>query len=145
MNAISLISNTTAGAADPTADTAQRLPTKTLGQNDFLQLLVKQFTLQDPLNPKKDTDFIAQMATFSSLEQTKAMQTDLAALRSQQQVMQASSLLGRTVGIQVDAQTTASGVVSAVQVEAGTPRVVVNGQVYDLDQILTITPASTGA
>jgi flagellar basal-body rod modification protein FlgD len=40
-----------------------------LGKDDFLKLLITQVQNQDPLNPTTDTDFIAQMAQFSALEQ----------------------------------------------------------------------------
>lgn len=43
--------------------------TKELGKNDFLNLLITQLKNQDPLNPMKDTEFIAQLATFSTVEQ----------------------------------------------------------------------------
>ena len=118
----------------------ERIPIQTLGQNDFLKLLVTQMTSQDPMNPQKDTDFIAQMAQFSTLEQSKTMQTDIAGLRSQQQFLQANALLGHTVGLQVNADTLATGMVSAVNIVAGTPKIVVAGTAYDLSQVLTITP-----
>ena len=120
--------------------TQERLPTQVLGQNDFLKLLVAQMTSQDPLSPQKDTEFIAQMASFTSLEQAKTMSADMAQMRGDQQILQANSLLGRTVTIKADGATTVAGQVSAVQIGAGKPMVVVNGQSYDLSQVLTITP-----
>jgi len=124
--------------AGSNANTVDRIPVRTLGQNDFLKLLVTQMTSQDPLNPQKDTDFIAQMAQFSSLEQTKTMSTDIAQLRTQQQFLQASAMLGQAVSLQVDKDTTAQGIVSAVQIEAGTPQLMVGGQAFALSQVLSV-------
>ena len=115
---------------DPPTDTDARIPQRTLGQDDFLKLLVAQMTQQDPLNPKADIDFIAQMAQFSSLEQARSMQNGLATL-------QANSLLGRTVTINQNGSTVV-GVVSAVHIEEGTPHIVVGGQSYELKQVLNI-------
>lgn len=122
------------------SDGASRLPAQMLDQEDFLRLLVTQMTSQDPLNPKADLDSIAQMAQFSSLEQTRAMQADIALLRGQQQLLQADGLLGRTVELQLDSQITVRGVVEAVQIQAGTPRIVVGGVPYTLEQVLAIAP-----
>ncbi len=137
--------NSTTVVGDSSSRTEARLPVQVLNQQDFLKLLVAQMAAQDPLEPKNDTDFIAQMATFSSLEQAKTMQSDIAKLRQDQQVLQANALLGRTVEINTGKSPTGeflstTGLISSVQVEAGMPKVVVNGQSYDLTQLMTIKP-----
>jgi flagellar basal-body rod modification protein FlgD len=139
MSTTNAIGNTTGSGAAATAGIATRLPTQTLGQDDFLKLLVAQLSTQDPMNPQKDTDFIAQMAQFSALEQTRTMQTDIAGLRSDQQILQANALIGRAVLLQDDASTPVAGVVSGLSVEDGAPRILVNGQTYSLSQLLGVT------
>ncbi len=139
---MSVISLSSITQTPPDSDTASRIPVKSLGQDDFLKLLVAQLTTQDPMAPKTDGDFIAQMATFSSLEQAKATQTEISQLRADQQIVQAQSLLGRTVTLQADEDSSITGLVSAVQIEAGTPKLVVNGQAYPLDLVQTVTPGA---
>jgi len=119
-----------------------RITVKTLDQQDFLKLLVAQMTQQDPLNPKSDLEMIPQMVSFTTLEQSKSMQTDIAQLRAEQQMLQANSLLGRTVEIQDESKARITGQVTAVQMEEGTPKLVVNGKQYDLSQLVSITPTT---
>jgi flagellar basal-body rod modification protein FlgD len=145
MSVSAINSNTTTTASDPTASAQSRIPIQTLNQQDFLKLLATQMSSQDPMNPQTDTEFIAQMAQFSSLEQTKSMQADIAKLRSDQELGQASALIGKTVTLQVNSDLTAQGTVGSVQIEEGTPKLIVNGQKFDLDQVVTISPDSAGS
>ncbi len=54
----------------------------------------------------------------------------------------ADSMVGRAVDLLVGREKTAHGIVSAVQFVAGTPKIVVEGTQYRLDQVLTSVPAS---
>jgi len=117
------------------------LPEQTINQDDFLKLLVAQLAAQDPMNPVSNAEFASQMAQFSTLQSTKTMQTNLAGVESSQAVLQANSLLGRSVQV-LSAQGAAdSGVVSAVEIRAGMPSIVVNGLSYSLSQVLSVSLA----
>lgn len=63
------ISTATTGAATAPVPAAKTEATNTLGQDAFLKILVTQMRHQDPMEPLKDTEFIGQMAQFTSLEQ----------------------------------------------------------------------------
>lgn len=132
------ISPVTAGST-ATETSGLRMPTKTLGQEDFLKLLVAQLSSQDPMNPQKDTEFIAQVAQFSSLEQTRAMQTELVGLRSDQQVQQAAGLIGRTVSLRADSGEVVTGQVTGLAMDGATPRIVVNGQPFSVSSLLSVS------
>jgi flagellar basal-body rod modification protein FlgD len=57
-----------------------------MGKDDFLTLLVAQLQAQDPLNPMDGTDFTAQLAQFSSLEQLQNVNTNLGTLNTSQAI-----------------------------------------------------------
>jgi flagellar basal-body rod modification protein FlgD len=65
---------------------------QTLTQANFLQLLVTQMSSQDPLNPESNTDFAAQLAQFSALQQSQAMSQDMS-------ILQANSMMGEMVTV----------------------------------------------
>ena len=69
-----------------------------LGKNDFLKLLAAQLRYQDPLQPTTDTDFAAQLASFSSLEQMMNMNETLNVMAGQQ----AFTLVGKYVSALVE-------------------------------------------
>ena len=126
---------TALNAAGGTSSSSTQTSQQTLNQDDFLKLLVAQLSAQDPLNPVSDTEFVGQMAQFSTLQQTQAMQQSVASLR-------ASDLLGSSVIVQSDSGQTDSGVVSSVTFNSGVPSVTVNNNSYSLSQVLSVAPAA---
>ncbi|MCF7668813.1 MAG: flagellar hook assembly protein FlgD [Verrucomicrobia bacterium] len=134
---ISTTYNTYTGAAGQDAAPARGIG-DTLSQQDFMKLLVTKLTTQDPLNPQSDMDFVAQMAQLSSLEQSKDVQSVVSELRKDQIFMSANSLLGRDVLLENDDGALITGNVSAVELQEGTPKLVINGLAYDLNQVKSV-------
>lgn len=76
----------TSSATAPPAPVSSSLATASnaaVSQEMFLKLLVEQLKHQDPLNPADGTQFVAQLAQFSNLEQTAQMREDLDAILKQ--------------------------------------------------------------
>ena len=136
-------SNPLTSALTDVSEAASRIPSRTLTQDDFLRLVVAQMTTQDPMNPRQDTEFIAQMAQFTALEQSKSMQAEMAQLRADQLFLQANALLGRVVQLREPGG--AGGTVTAIHVVEGTPKIVVGGQEYDLGEVVSVAPAANTA
>ena len=110
-------------------------PNSTLNQTDFLKLLVTQIQYQDPMNPQSDTQMAAQLAQFTSLQQATQSSSSLS-------MIQANSLVGSTVSIQVDSKTSTSGVVTGVVMSNGAPQITVGGAHYNLNQITSVSPTT---
>ena len=106
---------------------------ESLGKDDFLQLLITQLTHQDPTEPMKDRDFIAQMAQFSTLEQITNMSKDFGQLAGILSTSQALGLLGKTVEIS-DGDQLITGVVEEVSGREY-PRVFVDGRYFDFEKV----------
>lgn len=136
----SIVSATNAALATDAAPAPSRIAQKTLGQNDFLNLLAKQFQMQDPMKPMEDTAFIAQMAQFSSLEQSKTMALDMAALRADQHRTAANSYLGHRVTVDAGKGTTVSGDVAAIDASGPEPLLVIGGKTFALSSVLRVEP-----
>lgn len=106
-----------------------------LNMQDFLNLLVAQITNQDAMNPMDNTEFIAQMAQFSSLQ---AM-TDLTEMTIQGQ---ATSLIGKNVVVadynnkgELKVQ---EGIVQRVTIHSGITKLYVNDIEYDYSNVMEI-------
>lgn len=131
------MSNTAAvtdGKIENTSITSTKVDTKgstRLGKDAFLQLLVAQMQYQDPLEPTSDTEWISQLAQFSSLEE---MQNMSAAITNSQ----AFSMVGKTVSINTGSGIK-EGVVDYVTMSGNKTYVSVDGNKYltsDIEAVL---------
>lgn len=115
---------------------AGKVTSQSLGKDDFLKLLITQLSNQDPTSPMENTEFIAQMAQFSSLEQMTNMSESFTRLANMLTASEASNVIGRTVEVDMNGQ------VMTGQVEASTrgtnPSVQINGMLYSMDQITKV-------
>lgn len=106
-----------------------------LGKDAFLELLVTQMKYQDPLNPNTDTEYIAQLATFSQLEQ-------LQNLSSTTNNTQAFSLVGKTVMLKTETAlgntSYITGKVDFVSMSGKNTQLSVEGKLYNFDQLDTV-------
>ncbi len=119
--------------------TETKTPGGDLGKDEFLQLLVTQMSNQDPLEPEKDSDFVAQLAQFSSLEQMQNLNET--ALNSQ-----SFGLVGKQVKITTE---TASGETKDVEGEVeyvtlknGKANLSVGGNLYSIEELVEVLGAS---
>lgn len=110
-----------------------RTASQELGKDDFLKLLLAQLSNQDPTSPMENTQFIAQMAQFSSLEQMTNMSTEFTKLANMLNSSEAVNVIGKTVDIDVAGQLV-SGVVDGAT-RGVNPQVEVNGMLYDMAQV----------
>ena len=135
-------SNNTASSVAATSGTVAKKKSA-LGSEDFMKLLAVQFQQQDPMKPMEDTAFISQMAQFTSLEQSGSLVTQMAQLRSDQQNLAATGMLGRTVTASDAAGNPVIGQVSAVESTSSGPALVINGVQYPISSVVRIenTPA----
>ncbi len=97
-------------------DKSRRRPTaKSKTQVDyqsFLKLLVAQMKNQDPTNPMDSTQYVAQLASFSQVEQSVQINTKLDQLLQSSALSQADAIIGRTV---TSADGTLTGKVASVK------------------------------
>ncbi len=113
-----------------TSKTTNTKKSNTLNMEDFLSLLVAEMQNQDPLEPTSNSDYMAQMATFSQVEATAEMNDRVLS-------QTASNLIGKAVIVKTDTNSTgyAGGVVNGWQEIDGVVYLGINGNLYDINDI----------
>ena len=124
-----------AAAAVPTADPTAS-PPSTLDYSAFLRLLIAEMKNQDPTKPMDSAQFVAQLASFSGVEQAVKTNAKLDALMSAFALTQAEGFIGRTI---VSADGSAAGTVVSVRVASdGAVAFLDNGQSIVLGPGITV-------
>ena len=109
-------------AVSPTPSVAT---TTNLTLNDLLTVLLTELTHQDPLKPVDNTEFMAQIAQFTTLESTQETTQGVQQMVALQALNQTVGLMGRTVSAADSTGATIDGTVSAVTISNGTPMVTI--------------------
>ena len=139
------ISNT-----DPIAGASQGAPAaSSLDKDAFLKLLVSQVKNQDPLQPAGSTEYVAQLAQFSSLEQMQNLNDNIVGLALLQQnnallsqLTQSSALIGQTVEwTDPETGTVHSGEVTSVKLEDGIALLEIDGENVPLGYVTQVLGA----
>jgi flagellar basal-body rod modification protein FlgD len=69
VNTVASTTSTSSSSSTTTSSSSSSSSSSTLNQDDFMQLLIAQMKYQDPLNPTDSTQYMSQLAQFSSLQQ----------------------------------------------------------------------------
>lgn len=123
---------------------------QTLMKDDFLKLFIAQLKNQDPLSPVDDSQFLAQLAQFSSLEQmsnvaksVEELNQNITMLTSQSLLVQGAAMIGKeAVGIGGDGQQV-SGVISSVKWNGDNLQVSIDDKMINLENIIEVREAGT--
>lgn len=123
---------------------------QTLMKDDFLKLFIAQLKNQDPLSPVDDSQFLAQLAQFSSLEQmsnvaksVEELNQNMTQLTSQSLLVQGAAMIGKeAVGIGEDGQQV-SGVISSVKWDGALLQVAIGENLINLENIIEVKEASS--
>jgi flagellar basal-body rod modification protein FlgD len=114
MNVTSATDTAMSSTTSPTNPTA----TNSVDYNTFLQLLVAEMKNQDPTNPMDTSQYMAQFAQLSTVEQAMQTNSKLDALLSSQSLSQADGLIGKTVSFTDSTGASFSGKVVSISINS---------------------------
>ncbi len=145
------VSNTAASRSSGAQNNIPKKKNDVLGKDDFLKLLVTQLQMQDPMEPLKDKEFIAQMAQFSTLEQLKNIAGGFEELNAafnkfmekeagdySTRYLGAISLLDKEIAGMDSAGEMVTGIVTGVSVNDGSPKVFIGDVKIDWQDIVEV-------
>lgn len=109
-----------------------------LDKNAFLKILVTQLSNQDPMSNQDNSQYIAQMAQFSSLEQSQNMNTSMEKLLVSQRITEGSMMIGKNVAFVVSDEEYIQEMVKGLIIEQGKVFLKTENGVYDIDRVIGV-------
>lgn len=138
------IANVTSPGNSNVGSTSESVQSSLADKDTFLKLLAAQLKYQDPMNPVDNSQFLAQTAQFTTVEQMTALADATKANKFSNQMAQGVGMIGNTVTYQPPLDDAGNvpeprtGTVSGVVVEDGTVKLVIGGDHVDVTQVTKI-------
>ena len=116
-----------------------------LKAEDFIKMMITQLQNQDPMQPAKNEELLAQMSQIGQLQTSTQLQDSLSSMTLQNQIGSASNLIGKSVTGLDDKGNQIGGLVNSVRVEKNEVKLELdNGNLLKLGSVTAIAPAPTG-
>ena len=129
------------GPASSVAPRQIKSKSMALKTEDFIKMMITQLQNQDPLEPAKNQELLAQMSQIGQLQSSTSLQESLQGMVLQNQIGSASGLIGKTVKGLDSADAPVEGVVNSVKVSAdGVGLEPDNGKTLLLSRVTQIAP-----
>ncbi len=138
----------TSGISGATGTQSAKKNAYDLNPSDFIKMMITQLQNQDPTDPVKNGELLAQMSQISQLQSSTTLTSTLKDLTLQNQVGSASNLIGKMVKGLDEGNDPVSGLVTSIKVAGGVVNLQLdNGKELGLGRVTDITSASpvTGA
>jgi flagellar basal-body rod modification protein FlgD len=116
---------------------------KSVDLSAFLKMLVTELQNQDPLNPINNSEILQQVSQIKAIESNQRLTDTLEAVRLQQNVATANSLMDRVVVALTERNEKVVGKVEGVSIEDGVTKLHIGNSTVDLKNVSEILPEDT--
>ena len=136
-------------APAPTSGTSSRPGTQAAKKNfelkteDFIKMMITQLQNQDPMEPAKNEQLLAQMSQIGQLQSSTMLQQSLQGMMLQNQIGSAGNMIGKQIEGMDDENATVNGIVNSVRVENDKIFLELDsGKRLALDRVTSIAPST---
>jgi len=106
--------------------------------NVFLKLLTTELCNQDPTNPTDGTEYISQLAQFTSLQQTQEINEGIKTIILSKDLSSGTSMIGKEVLIKLDESTAISDIVKGTRISNNKVYIVTDNGYFPLEDIIGV-------